>query len=92
MFSKNIFSQTTSEIFNVEKNNSFSLNIFYGSKTVYEIIKFEAQRCIKFVTVLNQSDLIILFAEVIARIFLSPFSFGFTRFFVSSRTNCKRYL
>ena len=73
MFSKNIFSQTTSEIFNVEKNNRSSLNIFYGSKTVYKIIKSEEQRCIKFVTVLNQSDLIILFAEVFVRIFCHHF-------------------
>ena len=29
----------TLEIFNFEKNNKLSLNIFYGSKTVYEIIK-----------------------------------------------------
>ena len=40
MFSKNIFSQTTSEIFNVD------LNIFYGSKTIYKIIKSNEQRCI----------------------------------------------
>ena len=72
MFSKNVFSQTTSEIFNVEKNNRFSLNIFYGSKTVYEI-KSDEQRCTKFVTVLNQSDLITLFAEVFVRIFCYHF-------------------
>ena len=83
MFSKNIFSQKISEIFNVEKNNRFCLNTFYGSKTVYEIIKSEEQRCIKFVTVLNQSDLIILFAEVFVTI-LRSFLFGFIRFFVSS--------
>ena len=41
MFFKNIFSQTTSEIFNVDKNNRSSLNIFYRSKTVYKIIKSE---------------------------------------------------
>ena len=73
MFSKNIFSQTTSEIFNVEKNNRFSLNIFYGSKKVYDIIKSDEQRCIKLVTVSNQSDLIILFAEVFVRIFCHHF-------------------
>ena len=123
MFSKNIFSQTTSEIFNVEKNNRFSLNIFYVGKTVYkinvsvkvrifplnmrDIIIFAAQwwekylskrsllkhTCswcdnllyyeywtdeqkyfhVKFVTVLNQSDLIILFAEVFVRIFCNHF-------------------
>ena len=68
MFSKNIFLQTTSEIFNVEKNDRFSLNIFYGNKKVYDIIKSDEQRFIKFVTVSNQSDLIILFAEVFVRI------------------------
>ena len=73
MFSKNIFSQTTSEIFNVEKNDRFSLNIFYGSKNVYDIIKSDGQRCIKFVTVSSQSDLIILFAEVFVRIFCHHF-------------------
>ena len=71
-FLKNIFSQTTSKVFNVEKNNRFSLNIFYGSKTVYEI-KSDEQRCTKFVTVLNQSDLITLFAEVFVRIFCYHF-------------------
>ena len=78
-FLKIIFSQTTSEISNVEKNNRFSLKIFYGSKTVFEIIKSDEQKCIKIAIVLNQSDLIILFAE-----FLSPFSFGFIRFFCFS--------
>ena len=73
MFSKNYFSQTASEIFNVEKNNRFGLNIFYGSKTVYEIIKSDEQRCIKYVTVLNQFDLIILFPEVFVRIFCHHF-------------------
>ena len=123
MFSKNVFSQKTSEIFNVEKNNRFSLNIFYVGKTVYkinvsvkvrifplnmrDIIIFAAQwwekylskrsllkhTCswcdnllyyeywtdeqkyfhVKFVTVLNQSDLIILFAEVFVRIFCNHF-------------------
>ena len=73
MFFKNIFSQTTSEIFNVEKNNRSSLNIFDRSKTVYKIIKSEEQRCIKFFTALNQSDLIILFAEVFVRIFCHDF-------------------
>ena len=42
-FSKNIFSQTTSEIFNVGKNNRFSLNIFYGSEKVYDILKSDDQ-------------------------------------------------
>ena len=69
MLSKNIFLQTTSEIFNVDTNNRFSLNIFYGSKAVFEIIKSDEQRCVKFVTVLNQSDLIILFSEVFVRTF-----------------------
>ena len=73
MFSKYIFSHTASEIFNVQKNNRFSLYIFYGSKTVYKIIKSEEQRCIKFAAVLNQSDLIILFAEVFVRIFCHHF-------------------
>ena len=73
MFSKNIFSQTTSEIFNVEKNNRFSLNIFYGRKKVYDIIKSDEQRCIKFVTVSNQSDLIILFAEFLSEVFVIIF-------------------
>ena len=73
MFSKNIFLQTTSEIFNVEKNDRFSLNIFYGNKKVYDIIKSDEQRFIKFVTVSNQSDLIILFAEVFVRIFCNHF-------------------
>ena len=73
MFSKNIFSQTTSEIFNVEKNNRFSLNIFYGRKKVYDIIKSDEQRCIKFVTVSNQSDLIILFAEFLSEFFVIIF-------------------
>ena len=70
IFSRNIFSQTTSEIFNVGKNKRFSLNIFHGSKKVYDIIKSDEQRCIKFVTVSNQSDLIILFAEVFVTIFI----------------------
>ena len=60
-------------IFNVEKNNRFSLNILYGSKTVYEIIKSDEQRRIKFVTVLNQSYLIILFTEVFVRFFCHHF-------------------
>ena len=47
IFSRNIFSQTTSEIFNVGKNKRFSLNIFHGSKKVYDIIKSDEQRCIK---------------------------------------------
>ena len=38
MVSKNIFSQMTLEIFNFEKNR-LNLNIFHGSKRVYEIIK-----------------------------------------------------
>ena len=73
MFSKYIFSHMASEIFNVQKSNRFSLYIFYGSKTVYKIIKSEEQRCIKFAAVLNQSDLIILFAEVFVRIFCHHF-------------------
>ena len=73
MFSKNTFWQATSEIFNVEKNNRFSLNIFHGSKTVYAIIKSDEQRCIKFVTVLNQSDLIILFADFSSEFFVIIF-------------------
>ena len=81
MFSKNIFSQTTSEIFNVEKNNRFSLNIFYGSKKVYDIIRSGEQRCIKFVTVSNQSDPIILFAEVFVRIFCHHFYLVLLDFF-----------
>ena len=122
-FSENVFSQTTSEIFNVEKNNRFSLNIFYVGKTVHkinvsvkvrifplnmcDIIIFAAQwwekylskrsllkhTCswrdnllyyeywteeqkyfhVKCVTVLNQFDLIILFAEVFVRIFCHHF-------------------
>ena len=73
MFSKNIFSQMISEIFKVEKSDRFSFNIFYWSKTVYEIIKSYEQRCIKFVTILNQPDLLILFAEVFIKIFCHHF-------------------
>ena len=42
---------------------------FMEIKQFSEIIKSDEQRCIKFVTVLNQSDLIILFAEVFVRFF-----------------------
>ena len=90
-FLKIIFSQTTSEISNVENNNRFSLKIFYGSKTVFETIKSDKQKCIKIVTVLNQSVLIILFAEVFVRIFCRPFHLVSLDFFVSPWTNCKRY-
>ena len=72
-FLKIIFSQTTSEISNVEKNNRFSLKIFYGSKTVFEIVKSDEQKCIKIVTVLNQSDLIIIFAEFLSEFFVTLF-------------------
>ena len=82
-FLKIIFSQTTSEISNVENNNRFNLKIFYGSKTVFETIKSDEQKCIKIVTVLNQSDLIILFAEVFVRIFCRPFHLVSLDFFVS---------
>ena len=46
---------------------------FMEIKQFSEIIKSDEQRCIKFVTVLNQSDLIILFFEVFVRIFCYHF-------------------
>ena len=82
-FSENIFSQTTSKIFNdVEKNKRFRL---YGNKTVSGFIKSDEQRCIKkFVAVLNQSNLIILFAEVFVGFFCHHFYLVSLDFFVSS--------
>ena len=59
MFSKNVFSQTTSEIFNVEKNNRFSLNIFYVGKTVYKINVSVKVRIFP----LNMRDIIIFAAQ-----------------------------
>ena len=65
LFSENIFSQTTSFLM---LKKIIGLD-FMEIKQFSEIIKSDEQRCIKFVTVLNQSDLIILFAEVFVRFF-----------------------
>ena len=68
-----IFSHKWCQRLNVEKNNRFSLNIFYGSKKLLGIIKSDDQRCIKFITVSNQSDLIIFFSWGLSEFFIIAF-------------------
>ena len=73
MFPESLFSKNVSKIFSSEKNRRFSLKIFYESQRVYETIESDGQRCIKFVAVSKQCDLIILFREALVRIFCNCF-------------------
>ena len=89
MFPESVFSKNISKIFSSEKNRRFGLKFFYESKRIYEIIKSDGQRCIKFVVVSKQSDLTVIFCEVLVRIFCNCFYSVSLDFLLLKKQNTK---
>ena len=73
IFARSVFSSDLSEKFISQKNDPFRCNVFYKSESKYQILKSCEERCIKFVAIVNPTDLIISYFEVFVRFFSKYF-------------------
>ena len=73
IFAKPVFLPDLLEKFISQKNDQFRCNVFYESESKYQIVKSCEERCMKFVAIVNPTDLIASYLEVFVRFFFNFF-------------------